>query len=141
MAFSVTIGHALTDNETVSEIVIYDIVEINIGDGYDPTTGIFNAPETGVYAFQWTSVTIPGKWFESELNINGHQKRLNSCNNKGDTASSNLSCTSMVITAVKRGDIVWIAKFGQDGDYLMEMYSSFSGWKIGELSESDSLFI
>lgn len=39
----------------------------------------------------------------------------------------------MVITEAKEGDIVWIAKFGQDGDYLMEMYSSFSGWKIGEL--------
>lgn len=134
MAFSVTIGHSLTNNETVSEIVIYDIVEINIGEGYDPTTGIFRVPESGAYAFQWTSVTIPGKWFETELNINGHQKRLNSCNNKGETASSNLSCTSMVITEVKEGDIVWIAKFGQDGDYLMEMYSSFSGWKIGELS-------
>ncbi|XP_061162600.1 uncharacterized protein LOC133175478 [Saccostrea echinata] len=137
VAFSAALGSPMEDNETVSEIVIYNIVEINIGEAYDPTTGIFMVPESGVYAFSWTSVTIPGKWYETEMNINGLQKRLNSCNNKGETASSNLSCTSMVIAEVKKGDIVWIAKFGQEGDYLMEMYSSFSGWKIGEISKSD----
>ncbi|XP_062611180.1 uncharacterized protein LOC134273028 [Saccostrea cucullata] len=138
VAFSVALGAPMEDNETVSEVVIYNIVEINIGEGYDPTTGIFVAPEPGVYAFSWTSVTIPGKWYETEMNINGLQKRLNSCNNKGETASSNLSCTSLVISEVKKGDLVWVAKFGQEGDYLMEMYSSFSGWKIGEISKSDS---
>lgn len=137
IAFSAALGHPMDDNETVSEVVMYEIVDINIGEGYDPTTGIFRVPESGVYVFHWTSVTIPGKWYETELNINGHQKRLNSCNNKGENASSNLSCSTIVIAEVKESDIVWVAKFGQEGDYLMEMYSSFTGWKIGEIPKSD----
>lgn len=96
----------------VFEIVIYDIVEINIGEGYDFMIGIFRVLELGVYVFQWISVIILGKWFEIELNINGYQKRLNSCNNKGEIVFFNLLCILMVIIEVKEGDIVWIVKFG-----------------------------
>lgn len=96
----------------VFEIVIYDIVEINIGEGYDFMIGIFRVLELGVYVFQWISVIILGKWFEIELNINGYQKRLNSCNNKGEIVFLNLLCILMVIIEVKEGDIVWIVKFG-----------------------------
>lgn len=51
VVFLVIIGYLLIDNEMVFEIVIYDIVEINIGEGYDFMIGIFRVLELGVYVF------------------------------------------------------------------------------------------
>ena len=35
-------------------LIIFDHALLNTGNGYHPTSGIFTAPQTGVYVFMWT---------------------------------------------------------------------------------------
>lgn len=38
----------------------FENVQINKGNGYDPKTGVFTAPEDGVYSFAWSILTKTG---------------------------------------------------------------------------------
>lgn len=38
----------------------FENVQINKGNGYDPKTGVFTAPEDGVYSFAWSILTKIG---------------------------------------------------------------------------------
>ena len=64
MAFSVRFGHdgGRTVGVTLGEhsILVFDDVVFNVGDGYDPHTGIFTAPVSGVYSFFLTQMSSDG---------------------------------------------------------------------------------
>ena len=44
-----------TMNQTYTTLV-YDKVDINVGNHYDNTTGIFTVPQTGIYEFGYTAI-------------------------------------------------------------------------------------
>ena len=41
-------------------MLVFDKVVLNVGDGYDPHTGIFTAPVSGVYSFFLTQMSSDG---------------------------------------------------------------------------------
>uniref|UniRef100_A0A8W8LVZ6 C1q domain-containing protein n=1 Tax=Magallana gigas TaxID=29159 RepID=A0A8W8LVZ6_MAGGI len=47
-------------NVPVNTIIKFEKVHLNKGNGYDPATGVFIAPEDGVYSFAWSFVTGKG---------------------------------------------------------------------------------
>ena len=48
-----------TMNQTYTTLV-YDKVDINVGNHYDNTTGIFTVPQTGIYEFGYTAIGLNG---------------------------------------------------------------------------------
>tara|TARA_B100000424_G_C22537474_1_gene306689 strand:- start:5 stop:511 length:507 start_codon:yes stop_codon:yes gene_type:complete len=46
---------SFTLNQTYTTLV-YDKVDINVGNHYDNTTGIFTVPQTGIYEFGYTAI-------------------------------------------------------------------------------------
>lgn len=44
--------------EAYGETVTYDKVRINVGDGMNPSTGVFTAPKNGYYLFLFTAYSI-----------------------------------------------------------------------------------
>ena len=38
----------------MNQVFVFDVVKTNVGSAYHPTTGLFIAPQTGVYVFTWT---------------------------------------------------------------------------------------
>ena len=60
---------ALTTCHAVHHLIVYDLVLINKGDGYNKGDGIFIAPVTGVYAFHFSVCVIPGSG--QLLNLHG----------------------------------------------------------------------
>lgn len=48
--------HNITPNTTIT----FESVHLNKGDGYDPASGIFTAPEDGVYSFAWSFLSKKG---------------------------------------------------------------------------------
>lgn len=57
---SVTIQHSLN----------FDVVKTNVGNGYHPSTGVFIAPETGVYVFTWTMREASDCTHSTQLMVN-----------------------------------------------------------------------
>lgn len=37
-----------------SEPIVFEVAQINDGQGYNPTTGVFTAPHRGIYKFSMT---------------------------------------------------------------------------------------
>lgn len=59
VAFHVYLKNSISSLQK-NQILIYDNVIANIGEGYDTTTGKFTAPKDGVYSFTWTYLTKKG---------------------------------------------------------------------------------
>lgn len=43
-----------TPSISIQYPLAFDIVKTNNGNGYHASTGVFIAPETGIYVFTWT---------------------------------------------------------------------------------------
>ena len=94
---------------------------------YNPSTGIFTAPASGMYVFDWTIMTQLGKYAHTALFVNGNNKSFNHCYDGGLKTYG--SCSKMAVVKLKQGDKVWIGVFyGTAG--LFEQYTSISGYKL-----------
>lgn len=60
IAFHARLGPGHLRNVPVNTTMKYGIVLLNKGEGYNPNTGIFTAPEDGVYSFAWSFLTFQG---------------------------------------------------------------------------------
>lgn len=47
-------------NVPVKTIMKFEKVHLKNGNGYDPATGVFNAPEDGVYSLAWSFLSSKG---------------------------------------------------------------------------------
>ncbi|XP_022300645.2 uncharacterized protein LOC111108853 [Crassostrea virginica] len=59
IAFQANLKHNL-QNLPINTALKFDNVRLNKGGGYDPNTGIFTAPEDGVYSFAWSFLSNNG---------------------------------------------------------------------------------
>nr|XP_022299002.1 heavy metal-binding protein HIP-like [Crassostrea virginica] len=111
------------------ETVIYEKVTLNEGNAYSKDTGKFTAPVGGVYAFSWTTLSSPGKYFISEIVHNGKAITYSQCDGKGLTGYP--SSSNQVNIKMKKGDKVWIRAHGKYGQYAYGgNWCSFSGYKF-----------
>ena len=55
--------------------VVFGTVDLNDGKGYNPSNGLFSAPASGVYVFDWTTMTQKGKTVYTSLFVNGKKSR------------------------------------------------------------------
>ncbi|XP_062615499.1 heavy metal-binding protein HIP-like [Saccostrea cucullata] len=116
------------ENLGKSTVVVFGNVLLNTGNAYDGTTGKFTAPEDGIYSFTWTILTQPGKYFHTEMVLNGHIISYNYVN--GVSGNSHYSSgSSSAIIKMKKNDKIWIRTYG-DGKFAYENWSSFSGFKL-----------
>ena len=111
-----------------SETVVFGKIITNIGSAYNASTGYFTAPSNGIFAFAWTVKTAPGKWFDSELVVNGNPKLYNGANSLTGKSWESSGCTGVL--QLQSGQKVWIRKYGSLGNYLHDPWCSFSGWQI-----------
>ena len=107
--------------------VIFETVNLNEGNGYDPSTGIFTAPAAGMYVFDWTTLTQYGKDVLTSLVVNNNFKSWNYCRN--GSSNTHLSCSKMTVVKLKQGDQVWIVVFTETAN-INYKYTSFSGYKL-----------
>ena len=126
VAFDVRLKNHIANLATNGRVV-FGPVDLNEGNGYDPSTGIFTAPTKGIYVFDWTTKTQKGKYANTSLVVNGKFKSWNHCD---DSASKTyLSCSKMTVVKLKQGEKVWIGVFGGPAN-IYTKYTSFSGYKL-----------
>ncbi|XP_048765977.2 collagen alpha-2(VIII) chain-like [Ostrea edulis] len=120
---------AKASQQTVSQgkIVKFGTVDLQIGGGYNGKEGIFTAPKSGIYVFDWTTVTQNSYVAHTALNVNGKRKAYLYCHNK--VSGMHNSCSKMAIVRLDARDRVWIdCLYGTA--YVNKLFSSFSGFML-----------
>jgi hypothetical protein len=119
---TITIRHSLT----------FDVVKTNLGNGYHPATGVFIAPESGVYVFTWSIRENGNDYHPTELMVNTDVLGVLFVNADGGSSTG----TGVVVTHVNAGDDVFIRTsfFGPNNAGGVGSNdagrSSFAGWKL-----------
>ena len=126
VAFDVRLK-SIVNNLATNGRVVFEMVDLNEGKGYDPSTGIFTAPASGMYVFDWTILTERGKSAHTSLVVNGKLKSWCFCHD--DVSKMYQSCSKMTVVKLKQGDTVWIGVFSGPA-VINAKYSSFSGYKL-----------
>ena len=111
--------------------VVFDKIHLNEGGAYDPKSGIFTCKEPGIYVFDWTILTDPGKHFHTELMVDGVlHGRLHL-----HASSKHRSGSSMAVVKLKPGSRVWVEPHGSSvGQEAQNAWCFFSGFKIWGLN-------
>lgn len=131
-AFSAQSTHqenALITHQTI----LFPRVILNEGSAYDNLTGVFTCPESGVYHFSVTIMSLRDDEVETELVVNGNQVMLNYAagslkHNQG---------TNSVVVRLDIGDKVWVRVnqnpvINTDGVISIygQSWSTFTGFMI-----------
>ncbi|XP_062578747.1 uncharacterized protein LOC134240699 [Saccostrea cucullata] len=125
--FSAYLINTLTPPRDRQTNVVYNGLHYDSHKAYNPSTGYFTAPVSGLYVFSWENLTAPGKLFDTELLVNGIRQEVDNCNNEGASAGY-LSCTQVLPVKLNAGDLVNIRTIY--GNYAHGGWSSFSGWLV-----------
>lgn len=100
-----------------NEIVIFDKVSLNEGNAYNVTSGIFTAPVDGIYSFSWTILTKGGKYFITDIILNGRPIAFNYTDGRGRVGYS-MSSSHLNYIKMKKDDKVWIQADGIHEQYV-----------------------
>lgn len=111
---------------------MYDVVDLNIGSGYDVTSGKFKAPLEGLYLFHASTGVINRSWATIELIHNGKIKDIG-WPDSGDHNDRNHVTTATPLN-LKGNDVVYVRIGDSNGGRYIEsnqlIRTSFSGVKI-----------
>lgn len=96
---------SLSNNYQVyaDEIIKFDKVWVNIGDGYDPESGVFTAPKSGLYLVSNT-IRSYGKDFQQCLWLNDKSTVFSA-------RSSSSFGTLNILMMIQKGDRICIKSF------------------------------
>ncbi|XP_033749093.1 uncharacterized protein LOC117333778 [Pecten maximus] len=103
VAFSAYLSHTI--NELVADYSIkFDHVITNVGNGYNPTTGVFTCPKSGTYVLTWSIGMLHPGYIYTYLTRNGGS--ISFANTADDTYSSMASQT--VVYVLNQGDVITV---------------------------------
>lgn len=116
--------------------IIFPVIRENIGGGYDAGNGVFTAPLSGVYVFQWTTVVTELVSTETVLVVDGKRRALNKCNSN---KANNDSCTKITIVKLAPGERVWIKCILGNSSINDYESSSFIGFRLWNATHLEML--
>ncbi|XP_062618472.1 uncharacterized protein LOC134280052 [Saccostrea cucullata] len=114
-----------------NKVIVFDTIKATSGHDYNPYSGIFTIPESGMYVFTWT--------IECDGNGQIFTKIVKNSSVFGSIASDSnheieyRMSTGVALTLANKGDIVFVQVHSaqntkiHSSDYAR---SSFSGWKL-----------
>ena len=110
-AFHATVNTGLTSHHTIGETVVFENVLLNLGGGYDATTGVFTCPMDGVYIFSTSIMTISGSHTEQtrvHVDIMKNGAEIAAAYANGGSGEMEQGSVSAAVQLV-RGDTVKVA--------------------------------
>ncbi|XP_078320098.1 uncharacterized protein LOC111100109 [Crassostrea virginica] len=120
-----TAGMKVYSDSWQGDILVFNNVITNKGQGYSSQTGKFTAPREGTYVFTVTGVSWLRDWFSLDIVQDGVRK----VRTWSDSSSSGQSGTNLVVLELDRGDAVWVGrKQGRGYDTDKVPLTTFSGF-------------
>ena len=118
--------------------VVFDHVETNIGNGYDPNIGLFRAPEAGTYVFSTTLMTYYNhtsnygiylnRQMVTTIYLGGHQKNYD-------------SASETVVLTLNKGDDISVKHRNADKDLHGYSACIFSGFLLYQDENIEPVFL
>lgn len=128
IAFHARLGPGHLRNVPVNTTMKYGIVLLNKGEGYNPNTGIYTAPEDGVYSFAWSFLTFQGGTVYIAAVVDNVDK-IHTCINNQQSVHINTS--GHLLYELKKGNKVWIRTWHVPATSIHGgYYTYFSGSKL-----------
>ena len=132
--FTFLAGISANDVSPIPTPIVFDDHKINLGDHYNPTTGIYTVPLDGIYEFyvQIESYQDSNNDWGFEIVVDGEDVSYTRHDASGSSASNEaVSACLTVLVHLSAGQEVWVETileglFGSSN----EMYSWFSGHLI-----------
>ncbi|KAK3091082.1 hypothetical protein FSP39_017000, partial [Pinctada imbricata] len=120
-------------NPAIHQNIIFNRVQLNIGNAYDGNSGIFTVPISGLYVFTWTVISSGHGHIFTDLVVNG-KVYGGIIGDSDDTLALSVGATTLVLDA-KAGDrvLVWTTDHQKPTANLISTEgarSSFAGWLI-----------
>ncbi|XP_061196329.1 multimerin-1-like [Saccostrea echinata] len=125
VAFDVILKNSKSNLATKTKIV-FETVDLNEGQGYNASSGIFTAPYGGLYVFDWVASGWKGLPFTA-LVVNGSSKSWNYV--RDDKFNAWIRYRKTTVVRLNYGDKVWI-EVSQGPAGLNKKYTSFYGYKL-----------
>ena len=109
-----------------NQIVVFDTIKTNVGGGYSPQTGIFTAPDDGLYMISSTLRSNGRSHVVCRLQLN--EKRMAGIYSKnGNTGTVN------TVLQLKKGDRVFVQRSHHPEHWILgDHRSMFSGFLIAK---------
>ncbi|XP_056016644.1 collagen alpha-1(X) chain-like [Ostrea edulis] len=111
----------------------FDSIVTNIGNHYNPFSGIFIAPQHGVYVFTWNLYCKAEGYIYSHVVVNANA--VGGAYTSAYGATDVRTTTGIVVVEVNQGDVVFVRTHplnGHNGNLFSgpDSRSSFNGWKL-----------
>nr|KAG5713341.1 hypothetical protein BaRGS_024889 [Batillaria attramentaria] len=103
------------------------VEQYDVGGGYDPTTGVYTVPISGVYTFQFQMYPVVVQDLRIDLYGNNHIVVRSGCYDS--SATEYTSCASSITVHANAGDKFWL-QTTLAGDYFDGYHSFFTGAMI-----------
>nr|XP_011420344.2 uncharacterized protein LOC105323082 [Crassostrea gigas] len=116
---------------TGQSTLVFDVSKTDDGNGYHPSTGVFIAPETGVYVFTWTMREASNCRHSTQLMVNNAEIGIIHLHS---VSGGDFVGTGVVVTHVNTGDDVYVRTHASWNNCHIASdisgRSSFAGWKL-----------
>lgn len=109
------------------QVIKFNKVITNVGQGYDHSSGIFTAPTDGTYNFQTTVLTDNNAEIWGFIDVNGNS---NAWYNAHATNGRHASGSQNLVVALKQGDQISVRNYGSGGMLYGGHYTTFSGYLL-----------
>ncbi|KAK3576840.1 hypothetical protein CHS0354_002634 [Potamilus streckersoni] len=127
VSFHATLSVLVLNYLAVGQAIIFDQVVSNIGDGYHVRSGMFIAPEEGIYVFHVSVMSAPGKHQDLRLVKEGTVVQHVYADARSSSGYHSGSIT--VPMHVNKGGEVWVqAECCNDATIHGNTYTIFTGW-------------
>ncbi|KAK3096475.1 hypothetical protein FSP39_000567, partial [Pinctada imbricata] len=127
--FSVSLKALSITTKKANEILLFDNVITNKGNGYIASNGTFVCPKEGAYLIAFGILNRRAKFIHLNLIINGYVaiRAYTHGNNEWESAEK------VTICSLNKGDQVYIEVLEQGSKIYGEHYSSFAATYIDDL--------
>ena len=111
-----------------SGTLIFNSVILNVGNGYNPSTGVFTSPVAGTYVFYVTAIEYSTQYLQVDI----VQNSVSMVKLLGDDHADFQTGTNMVVLNLQKGDRVWVRHVSGKGYWSASVpATTFTGFLIG----------
>ncbi|XP_036453013.1 complement C1q-like protein 2 [Colossoma macropomum] len=118
------------DASNTDAVIVYGTVITNVGNAYDPQTGIFTAPVGGLYSFSFSGAT----WTQTDLKQELHMNKKRVTTIYGSGGGRFVAASKSITLQLNQGDTVYVvikkeSSAFENRDYKKN-HNTFSGFLL-----------